>query len=194
MFDPYIFIGIDPDLHNTGIAVVDSTGRVITVECVSVAASLRADHAVVAMSGALVNAMRFYDQTYAINTVAIEGQTISFRQTRDPNSIIQLAHVTGCAVSAVRAHCICAILIPTPAKWKGQVPKHIHHERICKKVGWDCEIHGSKAGRYGVPTNAQMGTTIKTGQWKHALDAVGLALWAQEKHACASRAKRALGG
>ncbi len=192
MFDPDIFIGVDPDLHNTGIAVVDSTGRVITAECVAVPAGLRQAQAVVAMSGALINAMRYYDQTYDINTVAIEGQTISFKQTRDPNSIIQLAHVTGCAVSAVRAHCICCIVIPPPREWKGQVPKHIHHQRICKKIGWKCEIRGTGARQYGVPTNSPILMSRGVGQWKHALDAVGLALWAQEKYACASRVKRAL--
>lgn len=189
-----VYIGIDPDLHDTAIAVVDSFGQVIGLECATTPARLRADKAVVAMSAAILGVMKHHVSIYPnIAAVAIEGQTINFKMTRDPGSIIKLAHVTGCAVNAVaaaRSPHVTHIYIPQPREWKGQVPKHIHHERICNRLGWECEIHGSKASRYGVPTNASVGAQLKTAQWKHALDAVGLASWVAGKQSREERVGR----
>lgn len=178
------FIGIDPDLHHTGIAIVDPFGRVLEVECAKVSTSLRGAKAVAAMSDELLCSMKYHAETYARTVrAAVEGQTISFRQTKDPSSILHLAHVTGCAVSALRAHTLASVYIPAPREWKGQVPKQIHHQRICERLVWAYTLHGTKKSGYASPNDPPVGKHLKPSQWKHVLDAVGLALWAAEKHA-----------
>lgn len=184
------FVGIDPDLHNTGIAVVNQFGSVLAVECVSIGTSLRGAKAVVCMSDNLSQDMAYYRDAFHLMRAAVEGQTISFHQTKNPASIIHLAHVTGCAVSAISAHTTHPTLIPPPREWKGQVPKQIHHQRICERLGWTFTLHGTKKSGYASPNDPPVGKQLKPSQWKHVLDAVGLALWVAEKHAREERVAR----
>lgn len=178
-----LFLGIDPDLHHTGIALLDEFGRVLGVECVVLGPKHTGEEAVVLMSraiGAVIGMINDYKP--GVNNVIVEGQTISFRQTADPDSIIKLAHVTGACVGAANELLECAVRIPKPREWKGQVPKQVHHQRILDRLGWKYELHGSPKNGYAAPTDPPVGRKLKATHWKHVVDAIGLGQWGIKKH------------
>lgn len=177
-----LFMGIDPDLHHTGIAVVDELCRVIGVECVVLGSKHTGEEAVILMSraiGAVIGMIR--DHSPGVNNVVVEGQTISFRQTADPDSIIKLAHVTGACVGAANELLECHLRIPKPREWKGQVPKQVHQQRTLNYLGWTYELHGSPKNAYASPVDPPVGKKLKATHWKHVVDAIGLALWGIEQ-------------
>ncbi len=182
-----LFLGIDPDLHHTGLAVVDEFGRVLGVECVCLERKYTGEEAVVKMSraiGAVIGMIR--DHTPGVNNVIVEGQTISFKQTADPDSIIKLAHVTGACVGAANELLECNVRIPKPREWKGQVPKQIHQQRVLDHLSWKYELHGSPKNGYASPVDPPVGKKLKATHWKHVVDAIGLAQWGRKQHQRAS--------
>ena len=74
-------------------------------------------------------------------------------------------------------------------EWKGDIPKCVHQARVLKKRGMEYETRGSKGAgrdsRYTVPTsgfdNIRTGGKLGAGDWKHAVDAIGLADWGLAK-------------
>lgn len=91
--------------------------------------------------------------------------------------IVELARRAG----ELSVACACAFGIRpdyiTPAEWKGQTPKDISQARICSRLGWPFE----KMAGYARPTDGFSGvrgaTELKKSDWKHVLDAIGIALW-----------------
>lgn len=98
-------------------------------------------------------------------------------------SILLLATYAGVALG------ICAVVFPsselhavTPAQWKGQRVKNVHQRSVCEKLGWDYE---ERAG-YVVPSARRSQTPLfvpegtNKGMYKHIMDAVGIAYWANQ--------------
>ena len=106
--------------------------------------------------------------------IVIEGQKIYPGGKARPNDILLLGQIAGMAAG------VCAsnwpdknIIIPTPSEWKGSVPKRVHQARVYDSLGWG---YKQKTG-YSVPRNPDVGKHLKSGEWKHVGDAVGLCLW-----------------
>ncbi len=184
------FIGIDPDLHNTGLALLNGdTGEVIEVKCVS-SSGKKEEEAVIAMARAL----RFewfpgYTYLDTPSTVVIEAQEIyAGGGTKNPRNIMHLAQVAGAAIAiAIRITTGPKknLWFPRPAEWKGQVPKRIHQARILKRMKWDCQKVGTKDRGYCYPTmpNSDLAREpLQKTQWKHVVDAIGLAQWGIKRH------------
>jgi hypothetical protein len=121
--------------------------------------------------------------------VAVEAQEIyqfGTGRTANPKSIMYLATVAGMALAAhSRAF---HLFFPTPQAWKGSVPKIIHQARILSKCGWKYEKVGTLDNGYCYPVDVPIGLgDFKKTDWKHLVDAIGLALYAKEQYELAVR-------
>jgi len=156
------YIGIDPDTTTTGIGYIMDDG---TPEVVLLRAKGRyMDDRYLEMSRKLVELFEdLADQRLFTpgTQIAIEGQHIRYNE-RNPKSILGLQTVVGMAIAAVSS-VTDLVYVPIPSKWKGSVPKEVHHRRILRELGVDLDdamFHG-----------------IAGGQKQHVVDALGMALW-----------------
>lgn len=185
-----IYIGIDPDLHRTGVAVISEVnGEVIgfAPHCLKVSTDMRAEDAAIAMGRQLrvfFNGANDTIDAAGGGVVAIEGQEIAYtgRSGKNPRSVLHLAWVSGAVIAAAHYH---KIYLWAPAKWKGTSPKHIHQARTYKQFGWGARKHGSGKECYCQPVgddvkDLEKECGINPGDWKHVGDAMGLALKARE--------------
>jgi len=168
------FLGVDPDLTSTAFAVYDTEDNEV-VHLAVVRASGYTDM--------LRQTRKFSVSNHAVDSDAavIEGQQIyvaSNRRNVDPNDMIQVAHVSG----ILACQFSCSIAIPKPAEWKGQRSKLAEHTKYAKLLGWETERAGGK-DPYLVPTEDYVevemsdGKPVKKSDWKHLMDAIGLAIW-----------------
>lgn len=178
-----MYVGIDPGSKCSGFAAVEQ-GRVLAVaaiaacdeehECACLAADLPA---IVGWRG--VVPFRF----------AVEGQEYRHAQAKgSPNDQFKLAHAAGAAFAALsRLPAAEMGMFVVPSKWKGTVPKLPHHRRMLTKLGWKWTEAGTGKNAYCVPTefidapSYDLAKITKT-QWPEVLDAIGIALWLEEKH------------
>lgn len=178
------FIGVDPDLHATGIAVMHEEEVVhVTVARIPAAfrglgASLRMIHEVGIAAKALLS--HGYLGNGIVSVAMIEGQTINFRQTANPASILPLSYVAGGAAASLLHHGLREVHLVEPRTWKGQVPKPIHQSRILKQLGWE----HSRTKTHAVPDDPPVGRGLKSAEWKHVIDAIGLAMYARQVSLC----------
>ena len=194
------FLGCDPDTHACAIAVVDCTGTPVFVRVVRVEKRYKHMDAALAMSQnlaladhnlALADYSRNQDNLLAF---AVEGQEIvySAAQGVNPRSMLPVAVVAGAALQRFThdwpegCH---TFSFPLPAQWKGQVPKQIHQARLCSALGWTYETVGDNpSDGYARPTEPEQyknvlgANTLGKTDWKHVLDAIGLARYAREKY------------
>jgi len=181
-------IGIDPDLHHTGLALlcdgcdVGTELAVLDVKCIA-AAGLKCEAAVIEMVHQL--SIDWFPGSIGLGPVLItvEAQEIYLGgATKNPRNIMHLAQVAGAALACATRQFINPILyFPRPATWKGQVPKQIHQERTLDKLGWPCRRVGTLKGGYCYPTASSIvdiaRAPLPKTHWKHVVDAMGLALW-----------------
>lgn len=66
-----------------------------------------------------------------LDLLTVEQMTIypGRRSVGDPNDFVRISHVAGACASAVDRYTLVAA-----GRWKGQVPKHIHHRRFRDNV------------------------------------------------------------
>lgn len=168
-----IFIGIDPDLHTTAIgALVEDRWY---VDVLRVDKALKEHDAMVQMCRVVGSSVPDLVTDHA----AVEGQEFILQGQARFKDIGLIGCVTGAVLASVRAD---TVLCPKPSQWKGNVPKHIHHARIGRDLGFAVEIAGGQKG-YGVPQDRELRARLPlTSDWKHAMDALGLALWCREQH------------
>lgn len=174
-------LGFDPDLHNSGLAIVERTPEgkfvVLHAQIISVPAALKGDAAVRAMIAALPLWQVDYGDLF-YGSAVVEGQE-AYRGAQanraTPDVLIRLAHVAGAALRLYDGE------IVAPKVWKGQVPKDIKQARICSKLGWDYVKHSGWVEPTFISSNpAANFPAIKGKQWSHVLDAIGLAIWKLE--------------
>ena len=170
------YIGIDPDLHNLGLAIVDAEGDVAHVEVIRVPKSYVGELAVQKMIYELSGRIAVLSMSFPPDDLkaVIEGQQIySGTGQARPDSLLLLAQVAGAAAAVLAPHCT-SLVIPRPRKWKGSVPKPIHQARVLGRMGWAYK----KGQVYTIPTNPPKHLTkLKPEEWKHVVDAIGLAQW-----------------
>jgi Holliday junction resolvasome RuvABC endonuclease subunit len=137
-------MGIDPGLNACGIARWDPQAQTMTAQTVYPKTKDMLGR-IETICSALPRLLP------SIHTLVIEMPQVYQYAKADPNDLVLLSIAVGAIARDVRPR---VLLLPTPAQWKGQVPKAIHHRRIRKLVP---NIHGSTS--------------------KDALDAVGLCLY-----------------
>jgi len=173
-----ISLGIDPDLHHAGVALVRDGKKVIAVRCPTVSSNLRGAEAAVAMAQAMELVLTELFQAYgAPDVVAVEGQESYLGSKVKPQDLLNLALAAGVAVGIVRA-CWSAprIEVPRPVTWKGSVPKDIHQKRILRSVGIPFAT-GEKPTRILRLPETDGFAGIKPKNMIHVIDAIGLAVW-----------------
>lgn len=174
--------GIDPDTKNTGIAAVTLhekepmlLGAWVVANRSSAAGweaiKIQSDKASEVIQSILLN---FFG---CMNIVTIETQRAYGKTDRtDPNALIKLAMVSGIYLNCFPSE---VTYLAEPREWKKQVPKQIHQARSCRVLKLTYEAVGDQNG-YVIPAidsqHCFCNIKHKTG-WKHAMDAVGLALW-----------------
>ena len=186
-----IVLGIDPDLHNTGMAIA-CLDKIHWVGVAEVDKGFKEAGAVPPMMERVRYLMRvawefllnesglciFNPEEAGFDRVVIEGQHYNAQRDADPNDLIHLAQVAG-AAGGVATQWEILPLVPRPQEWKGSVPKPIHQARILARLGLDYK----KVKTHAYPIDKLQMTGIsgahgmRSKDWKHVVDAMGLALW-----------------
>ncbi len=203
------FLGIDPDCHHIGIALVNEDLKIVRVgqirrDVVKVGDEPKGYDAIrqicqklkehVSSDSPVENLMH---ESYKIVASAVEGNMVyggrGGASDVDPNAIKMLATVSGACYMLLLTLVTPCIYIPMPAEWKGQAKKFASHWSILTAAKQNIEAHWIQAGtvtkagddrRYmqlkaEAPWDLIPGQEgITPGNWKHVLDAVGLAQYA----------------
>ena len=190
-----LFIGVDPDLHTTPFAVIDENGRLLFLEMSVIFKKFKAERAVINQQDSMIDVVAaFAFQKEDVKAFAVESQNVTYtgRTGKNPQDMIPIAQVAGGAsmLLAGALHVPDEFrFMPRPSEWKGNVPKQIHHARICKLLGWECQKRGSlRNGGYCRPlldeSNPFQKLEVLYGisAWKHFMDAIGLAFYAKDAY------------
>ena len=171
-----LYCGIDPDTKNTAIAIITEDGRLYDWAIVKTPSKVKGEEALPYLAKAFKSVALPY-----CAVCCVEGQRIYRNSQAAPNTIITLANAAGVCLSwAVdNADKVC---LAAPQEWKGTVPKPIHQARILRKAGWGAK----KKSGYSVPIlqDSQIDGPIgkiKDSEWKHLVDAIGLAHFARDR-------------
>jgi hypothetical protein len=174
------YLGCDPDLKKTSVAIIDEAGLPVQIGVIPSASKATGREAILST----VASLQEFSADYEVTAAAIEAQEIYRGVTKNPRSIMLLGTVAGACLRHF-AELADTLYFPPPQEWKGTVPKQIHQARIYKRIGWAHTRHGKdpKSGYCApdtIPAEIEA-STIKKTDWKHIGDALGLALWAKDK-------------
>ena len=173
------FAGVDPDMHNMPIAVVDEAGVLQYVRVVEVPKKITGRPALVEM---MKQTLMSGPLPLPLAGLCVEAQEIyqhGSGKTKNPKSIMFLATVAGIAMTTFNDF-LTMTYFPTPQEWKGSVPKQIHQARVLSKMGIGYNKHGTVEDGYCWPVGLCQ-FDVKPAHWKHVVDAIGLAQWGREK-------------
>jgi hypothetical protein len=181
-----LWLGVDPDLHSTALALADEK-RVVAVKVIRVDKSLRGSDAVVQMCRILGNSFRsLWPILKTPFGLVVEGQhyhTKGSLEKATPEDLINLSAVSGACLAGISSvYYGIQLLRPLPSEWKGSVAKVTQQARTCQRYGWTFKTKGG-AKPYVVPESfgehVPLGADdLNEGDWKHVMDAIGLARWA----------------
>ena len=179
-----MFIGHDPDVGSPATAWFDQgpdpvQWRVSVNKATSLEEACRVAHL---QANLVIAAWEHRGKPEAL--AAVESQQIYGRmQAEDPNDLLKIAKVAGAFLGPLMAAGIPAFFA-LPSDWKDSVKKHIHQARILDREGVPHKQMGG--GRpYTVPTEIPKGWSCAVpmwSDWKHAVDALGLARHAENEH------------
>lgn len=163
-------LGIDPDLHHAGIALVmrgpDRKGICPTTAVAaapSKTTSYTAAGVVGESAGAIFGALA---RTHNVGRIVVEGQRIYLGGKSAPEDIMHLAFAAGALLLAARiAWPEAEWWIVEPQAWTGSVPKEIHQARTRTRVAFDEAALIDLNGRHA----------------SHVTDAAGLAWFGLEE-------------
>jgi len=182
------YCGIDPDTNTCAVAFVDVFGsgnrlhgRIHNGWIIKSSTTHTHGEDCCHLSFAIPETLRMVLES--TDGMAIEGQEVIRRVTKNPADIIKLAQSAGFWAAQRRG--ACTLHLPSPKEWKGQVPKGTHHKRICRVLGLKSKTMGGR-DPYECPTYGDgvpwlnLGDGINPSDWKHLMDAFGLAIWMAE--------------
>ena len=121
----------------------------------------------------------------AMGSVTVEAQKTYRGKTKNPQDIVVLAAAAGVVLNAACARWPQATAsFVLPEVWKKGVPKRIHQARILSRLGVPYTAKGTKSDGYCVPHwpegRAPLGADkLNMSDWKHVVDAIGIAVWGQ---------------
>ncbi len=172
-----LFLGCDPDMHTMPFAWVDEN---LKVQRIFILKAGGVEHsALLDMSRV---AGRMQECSFEkVGAYAVEAQEIypsGPNKTKNPRNILHLGTAAGMALVA------CGLLggtgyFPLPTQWKGQINKLAHHQRILHHAGiTGFDVMGGKEP-YCVPHDRR---GHNKGDWKHIMDAIGLAQYAATRY------------
>lgn len=184
-----LFLGCDPDMHSMSFAAVDETLAIRWVGIVRVPDTLKEQDAAIAMIQQLAHYNYPVFTDHNIMAGAVEAQEIYLTgpsKTKNPRSILHLGNVAGAGLAVVAGACIAGtVYFPTPVRWKGSRDKLPHHWHILNRAKVPAshvrEMGGKEPYCSILPSFPIIGAEeLNPGDWKHVLDAVGLAQYAAE--------------
>ena len=168
-------LGIDPDLHHAGLALVESpTGgnrpKVVWTGVALAPRKLKSYAAAAALewprlpwndTDGFGRLLIGHEHTFGeVDILVVEGQRIYPHSPVDPEDLMHLAFAAGCALQQYQDGAL-AKDVPHPQQWKGSIPKPVAHARILSR----CII---------IPEAAEL---LAGPHKSHVTDAIGLALW-----------------
>lgn len=194
-----MFLGCDPDMHSMAFAVVNEHMAIMAVALRTVPSSFKEQDATLEMVRVLYAKPLPWVGIFA---GAVESQELYLsgpNRTQNPRSILHLGHVAGAAAMAIVIQSVRTLYFPTPAEWKGSREKLAHHHHILQRTkqipSEAVREMGGKEPYCTIDTKLfpiPGAEALNPGDWKHVLDAVGLAQYAAEKYLYEDRKARLL--
>lgn len=170
-------LGIDPDLHHTGLALVSEDDTVEVAMAVVPTRYKRGDAVLIMIDMLRVKIAEILEGS-PVDLVVVEGQQKYKNKRTRPEDLINLATIAGAGLAYGMVGADTLALRPLPSKWKGTVPKGIHQGRILQSVGYASVLLGRDKGAMPeTPTMIFGGGDIPAKHWTHVVDAIGLAKW-----------------
>jgi len=169
------FLGIDPDLHTLAWAYVDET---LKPTHVGVIRAPKSQNQVLAMIRAIGDFQPFISRV----ACAVESQELYVGNDASPRDILHLAQVAGAAAGWFISP---SMYFPRPSEWKGQVDKLAHQKKVLAKAGISSyEIMGGRNPycRPAMPASCNGTEQLNESDYKHVVDAIGLAQYAAETY------------
>jgi len=190
-YDNVFGIGIDPDLHTTPVVLIQGE-FLLDIEICEVSEDLRDRDAAVRMAkliGYSIESIIDRNSTILATPpeklpctkvyVGIEGNEIYYKGQARPNDIVNIALVTGAAL-AYNWPSTFKVDSPLPKDWKGQTPKAISQKKILEEFN----IPSTQYKDFSRPNTTWLQgccMDVSLPDWKHVVDAMGLALWASQR-------------
>ena len=188
-YDKAFGIGIDPDLHTTPIVLIQGN-QILDIEICTVNADYRDRSAGIRMAKLIgysieaiihrnENLLKSGNKCY----IGVEGQEVYMKGVARPNDIVNLALVTGACLAYSFPDWPIPFYVesPLPKDWKGQVPKRVSQRKILEEfkipstqLQDSCRPSAEYLKQNDFPN-------VKLPDWKHVVDAMGLALWVAQR-------------
>jgi len=187
-----IYIGIDPDLRTLNCALLLDDFPTRTLLAVFV----RRNKTKLTGDGAVVNAvdaaellvddvLEYFikNPQYQMETITMIAESQSMQHQRhtkkrvDPDDILRVGQIIGVLMGSFKK-IVENIRLVQPTKWKGQVPKKIHHPRILNHL----KIPYKKLTTTIYPEDFRSlsqysGDKVNPGDFEDVNDSIGLALY-----------------
>lgn len=169
------FVGVDPDTVRPAFCLMDQEGKVLWLWCPKIENKRNWDmiHESNMQVIPLVTCLENF-------RACVESQYVDHGSKA--SSTLYLARNAGACQMVVEALFQADQKLVPPVKWKGSIPKDVHQARVLSKLGWGYLKKGGKSP-YAVPKNPpEQFEHLKAGEWKHLVDAIGMAEWARQTY------------
>lgn len=194
-------LGIDPDVTRPCIACVGEDLSIVAVDCIKakIPKGVQKLDRLLWTIEAILNYLdspegpaRWTSAEIAPSFLTVEGQGYWRSNSATPESILSLGFAAGLVLGAVSGSFpLAKRAIAVPHEWKGDAHKHITQARLCKRLGWEYTKKGNtNKTKYCVPAQPVVlhpQKSFNPGDWKHGLDAVGIAIHAFDEDAASLR-------
>lgn len=175
-----LFLGIDPDTRNQAFAAMNLDGVIETAWVFKSKNSSEFEQAKAHLEN------KPLDHFFAI----IEGQQI-YRDDKksNPADLLKLSRSSGMAAlwCAAQQNCL-GMHVALPREWKGTAAKHAKQAQILMALGQTPIVKGKGNHRYCIPADDFLGLNMT--EYKHVIDAIGMAMWARDLFLWQNKKKR----
>jgi hypothetical protein len=174
---PDYFIGCDPDMRNAAYAVVNRNGDLVTAFTVTSLNNVLSQSR--AHKDAVQSLIPILDGSVVV--AGVEGQMVYKDDKKsNPSDLIKLARSSGISCTYLTQSNVKDIQILLPSVWKGTAQKHVKQGEILRNLGQEPVLKGKGDHRYCVPKNDFLNLSMT--QYKHVIDAIGIAQWMHKSY------------